>query len=138
MATTTRRAVLKAAPAIAVTASVPAALAAMPVEDPVLPIYRRWREAREEWMAKSEAGHDWEGADMQALEDAEYAALDELIAATPTTLAGIAALAHVFWVKQAVWAEGSPEREEEIQSDEFKLIASIWRGASGRTGLPAF
>lgn len=126
----TRRAVLKAGPAVVVA---PAALAAP--QDPILPLYRQWREAHEAWKARVNT-HDWEGPEMTALAEREEAAFNLMIDMTPTSLAGIAALAHVMWSWTALWAEGTEEREAEIDSCENLMLAAIWRAASGEVGVP--
>lgn len=130
-ATTTRRALLKAAPVLAIAPS--AALAS--AEDLILPIYREWCEAHSAWRARADT-HDWDGPEMKALQEAEYAAFDRITLMTPTSMAGIAAMAHLLWTFNATWAEGTEEREKGIGSLENLLLAGIWRAASGEAGHP--
>ena len=116
------------------------ALAAVAPEDPILPIYRRWRAVRAKRVI---AIHDAEcaGVDVcQAVEDLsdqEFAAFDELRELRPTSLAGIAACAHALWVYGGPCSlEGTADWIEECRSWENELILSIWRAASGRDGFP--
>lgn len=139
--TITRRGILKAAPATVVIAAAPAALAAMPAEDPVLPVYRRWRESHEAWIALVERPQNrWlECADIpgaKALFAAREKAFFELIDMTPVSLEGVAALAHVLWVDDGPsYREDHPAHIEEMKAPELKLKAAMWRAISGPDGL---
>lgn len=55
----------------------------------------------------------------------------------PKTMDGIAAMAHVAWATDAMpWAEGSEEYLKEAERPFCKMLAAIWRLASGKPGLP--
>lgn len=55
----------------------------------------------------------------------------------PTSVEGIAAMAHVQWVTDAPpFREGSEEYADELSSPANKTLAAIWRAASGETGVP--
>lgn len=133
---TTRRAVLTAASALLAAPAV----AAEP-EDPVLPIYRRWRENHEAWIAILEQPEnrrldcdDIPGA--KALFAAREKAFFELIDMTPVSLEGVAALAHVLWVDDGPsYREDHPGHIEEMKAPELKLKAAMWRAISGPDGL---
>lgn len=136
-----RRSILKAAPAAVVTAVAPIALGAMPVEDPVLPVYRRWRDNHEAWLEILERpenrrmdSDDIPGAN--ALHDARERAFSELLGMTPTSLEGVAAISHVLWVEDGPsYVEGHPDHVEEMKAPEMKLKAAMWRAISGPEGL---
>lgn len=136
----TRRRVLAAAPLLGLAAG-PAFATAEP-EDPILPIYREWLAGREEWVAaelaaEREGRSDWLCPIVRAAEDREFAALDEMCVLKPVSMAGVAALAHALWVCGGpTLLEGTPDWEKECETWENRLIASIWRGASGQDGLP--
>lgn len=119
------------------------ALRGVEPEDPILPLYREWLAARAEWLAADLAAEREGRIDnlcpiVRAAEDREYAALDEMCGLKPVSLSGIAALAHALWVCGGPsLLEGTPDWEEECETWENRLIASIWRGASGQEGLPS-
>lgn len=136
----TRRHVLAAGSLLGLAAT--PAFAAVEPEDPLLPLHREWWTARQEWLrlARLPGNEDWdlpESLAAEAREDAAYKAMHEL---TPTSMAGIAALAHVLWT---VAGPSAPEDlvdayVQDCEKDECKLIAAIWRASSGETGTPPF
>lgn len=111
------------------------------LEDPVLPIYREWCAANAEWSGVvREAGDDYESLpDTSEVEARFYAASDRILACpAPTTLAGIAALAHLLWDYEGPGAPSDgPEYAKQCGQTGNKLIATIWRAASGQDGLPS-
>ena len=135
----TRRSVLtKGLAAAAVLSSLPAV--AGEAEDPVLSVYREWAAARAEWarMVEASENHDWETPECEAVEERETALFFELLDLTPTTMAGIAAMTHVMWdfMGPATRCDLAEEYAEECDQTENRLIRAIWRGASGRDGIP--
>ncbi|PJN95107.1 hypothetical protein CNY89_10450 [Amaricoccus sp. HAR-UPW-R2A-40] len=75
---------------------------------------------------------------MVALSDARDEAREQIEDMEPTTMAGIAAVAHVAWATDAMpWAVGSEDYLREAERPFCKMLAAIWRCASGETGLPA-
>lgn len=136
----TRRRVVAAGAALGIVA-LPALRGAEFEEDPVLPLYREWLDAREEWRryAWAPGNGDWDFPESKAAEARENAAYFALRDMTPASLAGIAALTHVLWTiagpTSAEWNE--PTYSEECEQDEHKMIAAIWRAASGQQGAPS-
>ena len=101
----------------------PAARPAQP--DPILPIYREWVAARAE------------GGDDHAATGFEAAAFRVMAGLTPTSQAGIAALATLLWSLHGPSVQPEHERyAEECADPTAMLIAAIWRAASGRVGVP--
>ncbi len=67
----------------------------------------------------------------------QHAALEAVSGVTPRTMAGIAALAEVLWhFNGPCFLVGTEGFAEEIAAPENRLLAAIWRGASGRDGIP--
>jgi len=136
----TRRSVLtKGLAAAAVLSSLPAV--AGEAEDPVLPVYREWAAARAAWSSLvGQLGdkRDWDSPECKAVEARETALFFELLDLTPTTMAGIAAMTHVMWdfMGPATRRDLVEEYAEECDQTENRLIRAIWRGASGRDGIP--
>ncbi|MEM1149850.1 MAG: hypothetical protein AAGI03_04735 [Pseudomonadota bacterium] len=74
---------------------------------------------------------------MLDLADTWDEALFRLVEMTPISMAGVAALAHVYWDEYGpCFQPGAQDFEAQCGSFDSKLIAAIWRGASGRDGLP--
>lgn len=136
--TITRRGILKAAPAAMVIGAGAAVASAIPAEDPILAPYRRWWAAYTEFARLSGTDIPWESPEMVALSDARDEAREQIEDMEPLTMEGIAAVAHVAWATDAMpWAEGSEEYLKEAEQPFCKMLAAIWRCASGATGLPA-
>lgn len=117
----------------------PASPAGQDDEDPILPLYREWWDGMTEWYRIIRApDHDEETPE----EKEAYRRWDEACSAirnmTPTSMAGIAALAHVFWEFSGCSAKsiGAELYEAECNNPERKPIALIWRAASGKDGWP--
>ncbi|TPW31458.1 hypothetical protein FJU08_06775 [Martelella alba] len=109
---------------------------APPAIDPTLFHYRVWRAVRAEWcraLVQVEGGQTTV-KNLDAIQRRELEARDALLALTPTTLNGIAAVAHLLWDElgpsQANLSEG--EYAARCASDPIlKMIAAIWRAADG-------
>ena len=105
--------------------------------DPILEPYNRW------WKAFEEFGRlavlpdaDWESPEMVALCDARNIGFDDVDDGQPVNMAGIAAVAHVIWANSITYRPGSPDFDIEVNEPNTRMIAAIWRCASGKTGLP--
>ncbi len=102
------------------------------LQDPILPIYREWNAARQDWIA-AEA----ESPEAIAAEAREWAAYKALLEMEPISAQGVAALAHVLWT-----LEGPPHRPDLPEFAERcadpgpRLMAAIWRFGSGLQGVP--
>ena len=128
-----RRQIIAAAPLAALTFS-PAAAAS---EDPIIPHYRRWTAALAEWRRLAELSEDWEGPEFEAVTRIESEATDAMVDMTPQSPEGFAALAHVLWYWEGPsMSPDCPEYADACKTIGNRLIAAIWRGASGRDGLP--
>lgn len=138
-----RRSLLAALPAAGVALASPALAVGSSLsaeaEDPVLPIYRKWCAARAEWLELSEleGNGDFEHPQSLAAEKIENDAFFAMVEMSPTSLEGVAAMAHVFWeVYGPCMPDDAPDYVSATEEPENKLIAAIWRCASGENGLP--
>ncbi len=107
--------------------------------DPVVPLYRDWCRARQDWLAVSEepGNEDWDSVESKDAETREEAAFWELIKLTPCSTPGIAAFAHVLWALAGPSsAEDNPAFEKECAMPDAMLIAGIWRAAGGEGARP--
>jgi hypothetical protein len=106
---------------------------------PLLMVYDRWAKARDEWEALSvlPGNENFDSPEMRDAEVREHDAFLALIEMTPTNMAEIAAPAHVLWEHDGPASQdGRVDYLEEAAFPENRLMAAIWRGASGRDGLP--
>lgn len=109
------------------------------VEDPILPLYRQWVSARAEWYRYADlpGNGDWDMPESQAAQAQEDAAFWAMIEMTPTSMAGIAALAQVLWdLEGPTVTLGQEGYREQASTPSCKLMSAIWRAASGHKGLP--
>jgi len=111
-----RRTLLAALPAAAVAGPAAAVLA----EDPILPVFRDWLDARRTWRALAElpGNGDWDdprSVAASAREDAAEARMLELGARTPE---GIAALAALAWDNIKPWETDPAEFAALTQTTE--------------------
>jgi hypothetical protein len=137
IAVLSRREVVSVAPFAGVAMALPASAGEA---DPVMPIYRKWCAARAEWdrLSKLPGGENSDTPEMLAVSDVEFSAVDALGEVAPTTWEGAAALLHVFWEYKGPCSlsEAGDAYEEEVNRYDRKLIQALWRGASGKSGLP--
>lgn len=136
--TISRRSVLAALPASGAALALPAVAASVET-DPILPLYREWAAALEERLRllKIPGNESQDTPECNAAFERQWALFDAIVDLTPTTTAGIAAMAHVLFDQHGpVFREGTPDYEWEIQHPENKMIAAIWRAASSMDGLP--
>lgn len=142
MATSThvpRRGFHKAIPATSAALIAPTVAQLSEDEDPILPLYRQWIEARLEWLrwADFPGNGNWDMAESKAAEAQEDAALFAMTDITPISLAGIAALIHVLWdIDGPARAPENEDYEDEIRAPNYKLMLAIWRATSGRADVP--
>lgn len=128
-----------AAPVVAVGAAAP--VMAVVTEDPIMPIFREWVSARREWCSYSELPENgnWDMPESKAAAAREDAAFRAMLDMTPTSVAGIAALATVLWDIEGpvVDEEWAPEEFLDAANDPSqKLIRAIYRAASGTDDFP--
>lgn len=133
--TLSRRTLLSALPVAGLGVSAPAVAQD---EDPIMPIYREWWASRLAWNALVELDLSWESQEVKAAEARENAAFLAIIEITPVSLEGIAAMAHVMFQDfgPQTRRDLSEQYLEESEWPQNKMMAAIWRGASGKTGLP--
>ncbi|RYH02747.1 hypothetical protein EU805_09075 [Salipiger sp. IMCC34102] len=134
----TRRAVLTALPVSGIALATPFPIQAQ-VLDPVVPLYHQWLAARAEWyeLAKLPSNADFDdprSLEAAAREDAAFNAAAEL---TPCSSDGMAALAHMVWESFGPTAiVNSPDYQRQCDFPDIKMIAALWRAASGKPGRP--
>lgn len=129
----------KALPISGAVLSKPTPEAAIEAEDPVLPLYRQWTEARANWrrLAALPGNGNFDTPESKVEEEAEHTAFLALIELTPTSPAGIAALAHVLWdLEGPVVPQDHDEFAALADKPSCKLIHAIWRASSGENGFP--
>lgn len=136
---TTRRNMLKALPLAAGIPLIPEVAQAAFNEDPIIPLYQQWVQARKEWYVLSELPEheDWNTPEICALQDLEDKAFWAMIDMTPSSMEGIAALVHVLWDLEGPAA--LPEFEnypEQANEPKCKLMRGLWRASVGRDELP--
>lgn len=139
-----RRQFLAAAPACAVGALASGAIvageaSAAEVIDPIVPLFHEWVAARREWYRYADVPGNGnfdmpESLAAQEREDAAFWAMNDM---TPSSLAGVAALATVLWDLIGPPVDESHD-EFGVFADfpENKLIRAIYRAGSGESGLP--
>ena len=134
----TRRNLLMALPVAGAAVAIPA-LAKAETEDPILPLYRQWVAARNEWYrcADIPGNGNCDMPESKAAEAQGDAAFWAMIEMTPSSMEGIAALIHVLWDLDGPSVTTDCEEYDELADrPNCKLMRAIWRGASGRNGLP--
>ncbi|MEW5421929.1 hypothetical protein [Amorphus sp. 3PC139-8] len=107
--------------------------------DPIVPLYRQWLSARKtlDYLVDLPGGYDSEAPDAKAAQTREDEAFWAMIELTPTSVEGIAALAHVLWeLEGPAVLPDHEDFQEEADSPNCKLMRAIWRAAAGRDGLP--
>ncbi|MEM7237408.1 MAG: hypothetical protein AAF501_06245 [Pseudomonadota bacterium] len=99
-------------------------------QDPVLPHYHHWLAAREDWISSLNLpdNEDSDRPETRAAEEREDDAVRAMTSVKATSMAGIAALAHVLWDFQA------PGELNENTASE--VILAIWHSTSGQDGTP--
>ena len=107
----------------------------------ILETYAKWSRARSEWEALSilPGNEHFDSPEMHSAEAREHEAFLALIEMSPANMAEIAVLAHVLWEHDGPASQdGGADYIEEANFPENRLMAAIWRGASGQSGLPRF
>lgn len=114
------------------------AFAPPPPLDPVPSIFRAWCAARAD--VNRILGVDpamAETDELRAAYAAEDAAFEDILRVEPTTMEGFAAVAHVLWDTDGPDAiEGSEAWSDQCIAPSSRMLATIWRAASGRDGMP--
>lgn len=111
-------------------------------DDPIVPLYRKWLALRSKWrmlsdIPQADGSDPTDSPECKAAYACEWDLFEELAGAEPVSLEGLAALAHVLWIMAGpVSLPGSPDFKEQCAKPENRIIAAIWRAASGETGLP--
>lgn len=109
-------------------------------QDPVVPLYRDWCRARQDWLDVAEApgNEDWDSPASKEANARWAAAFYDMLHLTPCSLQGIAAFAHVLWEMAGPGStEDHPAYEDECRAPEALLIAGIWRAAGGEGLRPS-
>ncbi|MFE3836937.1 hypothetical protein [Pseudogemmobacter sonorensis] len=141
-ASTNRRRLFGAIPAFSFGALVDAGASSAKTKgesDPILPLFREWVAARKEWYRHADppGNGNWDMPESKAAEARENAAFRAVLEMTPTSMAGIAALATVMWdLNEAVDGSHCEGLAETVEQQNEKLIAAIYRAASGRNEIP--
>lgn len=132
-----RRALLATLPATGAALAFPASASA---DDPTLTLYHDYLKADRDWHIASElpGNGNYDFPESLDAESRKFRAIDRMAETTPSSMAGLAALVHVFWREYGpVGTCGSELYDFEIDRSENRLLASLWRGASGESGVPS-
>jgi len=132
-----RRAMLTVIPGAIAATAVPAIAAAIPQVEPrseILDLYSRWCAAEAVCESESDLRGDGDETPKEraAAKQAEELRV-QLLHCQPSTMPEVAALAHILWSSLSYQPD---EAERGIDYGSPMLIAAIWRGASGREGVP--
>jgi hypothetical protein len=107
--------------------------------DPIVPLYRDWWAARQEW-SRLAALPQHEHFDTKEMVDTEkhmLALFQQIIEMTPVTGDGIAAITHILWeIEGPDHAPGTASFDAECNNPGNKLIRAIWRATSGCDQIP--
>lgn len=133
-----RRAILTMMPGALAATAVPGIAAAARQVEPrsdLLDLYRKWCEAKAtaDHLAASRSYTDNETRAEQAAQRRSEKLRVQLMGCQPETMPEVAAMLHVLWdtlgwqpdEPDTFWNGGAPS-----------LLSAIWRGASGREGVP--
>lgn len=107
--------------------------------DPILQLYSDWCAAEAELKRIANLSGDgrMETPEAEAAIERESSAFEDLIKMTPTSVSGLAALAHALWSVEGPGApEDTPLFVEQASQPGPQLIAAIWRSATGKNGFP--
>lgn len=132
-----RRTLLTALPAS--TLALATAASSTP-SDPILEHYREWLSAKNEWerLSNIPGNEDWDWPESIEAEKRGDAALAAIIELTPSSLEGIAAMAHILWYLEGPeFRAGTPDHDEELTWKGNRAMLAIWRAASGKAGTPS-
>lgn len=103
--------------------------------DPVVTAYSQWLAARREWWrwAKVEGNGNFDRPESLAAEAAENAAEAMMLAQSPTTKEGVAALVALAWFHESDACHEPFDPDSPVVLD--RVLLSIWR-ACGQDGQP--
>jgi len=142
-----RREVVAGAPCLLLTPNL-GAVAAAPavqllstasVEDPILPHYREWLDAKNEWWRWYDApgNGNFDFPESLEAERREDLAFEAMMQTRATTMEGIAALCHVLWTINGPSARADlPEFQDQCEHYEHQPALALWRSATGLEGVP--
>lgn len=132
-----RRKLLSVLPASALALGAPQNVEAE-TADPVVPLYHAWLEARREWRELAELPENGNFDDPRSLaaEKREHSLLFEMLDLTPTSTAGVAALAAVAWDYAGSGMISAEDLEQRVQEPECRAIMAIWKACTGKDGHP--
>ncbi|MEQ5870029.1 hypothetical protein J4E08_08955 [Sagittula sp. NFXS13] len=135
--TMSRRALLTALPASGVALALPAVtMADRP--DPLVPLYREWRDARRTWLELADlpGNGDWDDPRSLAAEARENAAEEAMLTLKPTSLEGIGALAALAWLYVSPATTNPHEFAERAKSYDCRAVMALWKACTGKDGYP--
>jgi hypothetical protein len=107
--------------------------------DPIVPLYSEWCAHRAEWHRLNNLPENdgRQTLELDVAEKREFQCYEAMASVTPSSMAGIAALAHVQWAYEGPSvAQSHPQYQCECEQPENQIIASIWRSATGLKGWP--
>jgi len=132
-----RRSLLAALPASGALAALPSVTSAAE-GDPVVSIYRNWLAARHEWLELAELPGNEDFDDPRSLNAhaRELAAEDQMLAAAPSSLEGVAALVALAWSYIEPGSTDPDVYAVNAQSREFRALMAIWMACTGKEGYP--
>jgi hypothetical protein len=110
--------------------------------DPIIPLYQEWLALRAEWrrhsnIPRADGSDPTDSPECKAIYAREWDLFEKLAGAEPVSLEGMAALAHVLWIMAGPESfPDTPAFKEQCAIPENRIIAAIWRAASGAAGFP--
>ncbi|NDV52154.1 hypothetical protein [Salipiger sp. PrR003] len=108
-------------------------------EDPILPHYRAWLAAREDWRRASmvPGNEDFDSPESLDADEREFAAEDRMLDTVPTSKEGLAAVAHLMWVHLGPAAlKGSENYEDQFNALPARMARAIWAFATDGAPMP--
>ncbi|MGB0440373.1 MAG: hypothetical protein ACPGFC_09765 [Paracoccaceae bacterium] len=131
-----RRTLLAALPASGVAMAMPE-IAPNATPDPVALAYQDWLAARRELRALADTPEHWhlETPEAEAVYARKDAAEERMLAHTPTTQEGIAALVAFSWA-YTIWSTDPADIAQEAKSYECRAMLGIWQACTGKAGYP--
>ena len=136
---TTRRNMLKALPLAAGIPLIPEVAQGALREDPIMPLYRQWVQARKEWFRLSELPEnaDSDSAEMVAAEEVEEQAFWAISRMKPVSMKGMAAVMHLLWDLDGPYAIFDSEKyESQLDEPSNRLMLALWQSMTGHVTPP--
>ncbi len=118
-------------------AALPAAAATL-AEDPILPVFRDWLDARRTWLALAElpGNGDWDDPRSIAAAERWDTAEARMLELGATTPEGIAALATLAWDYIRPGTFDPEEFALAARAPECRAVMAIWQACTGQVGYP--